>query len=207
MSYVLAALLGYFVGCFQTAYLMGVYLKKMDIRQHGSTNAGASNAAIVFGLKYGLLTAFIDILKTVVAVGIVSYFFPDNLIIQFVAGLSCIVGHMFPFYMDFKGGKGFASYAGLIVAMDVRLGLLMIIVFFLVALILDKVFLSAMFATLFYPAYNLYIGSPPSVILMLMGMFALMTYKHKENIRRFRVGEEKGIRDYIAHRKTIKLDK
>jgi glycerol-3-phosphate acyltransferase PlsY len=204
MIYLIAALVGYLFGCFQTAYLMGVYLKKTDIRKHGSTNAGATNVMLVFGWKYGLVTAFVDIFKTILAIAFIAYFFPDHMLARYIAGLFCIVGHMFPFYIQFKGGKGFASYVGLILANNWRLGVLTILLCILVLVIFDKIALSALFATSFYPVYQLFTRENPIVVTLLFLMFFLVSYKHKANIQRLRAGTEPGLRDYIRLKQTAK---
>ena len=201
MNYILSILIGYLLGCFQTSYIMGRLLKKTDIRDHGTSNAGASNATIVFGWKFGVTTALVDIGKTIIAVALVGLLFNDDIILKYLAGTFCIVGHIFPFYLGFKGGKGFASYIGLILAFDWKTGLIMMGLCLLITILTDYIAISTLFAAVSYPLYNLYTGQHISIITMLLILLLIMTYKHKNNIVKIRNGSEKGLRQVIRKKK------
>ena len=114
----LALLIGYVFGAFQTGYFYGK-LHGIDIREHGSGNAGATNTLRTLGLKAGALTFVGDCLKAVAAILIVTHFFGANFIgdpriLGLYAGLGAVLGHNFPFYLKFKGGKGIACTAGVV---------------------------------------------------------------------------------------------
>ncbi|RDU23157.1 glycerol-3-phosphate 1-O-acyltransferase PlsY [Anaerosacchariphilus polymeriproducens] len=122
MERTLCILIGYVCGLFQTGYFYGK-MKKIDVREHGSGNAGATNTLRTLGLKAGLCTFLGDSLKTVAAVAIVKLLFKNNDVVDIIvlgayAGMGAVLGHNFPFYLNFKGGKGIASTAGLIVSMS-----------------------------------------------------------------------------------------
>ena len=204
MIYLVSALIGYLIGCFQTSYLMGKYLKQTDIRKHGTSNAGASNAAIVFGWRFGIVIALVDIGKTILAVTIISLVFPGEPILKYIAGLSSILGHIFPFYMQFRGGKGFASYAGLVLSMNWRLGLGFIFFCIIITVVTNYVSVAALLSTGIYPLYNIYIKESPAIILLLIIMYFVIIYKHKENIIRLKTGQEKGLRDLLKQKTPIK---
>ncbi|MBV1756969.1 MAG: glycerol-3-phosphate 1-O-acyltransferase PlsY [Dethiosulfatibacter sp.] len=204
MLYLVSALIGYLVGCFQTSYLLGKFLKQTDIRNHGTSNAGASNAAIVFGWRFGLIIALVDIGKTILAVTIISFIFPGESILKYIAGLFCILGHIFPFYMQFRGGKGFASYAGLVLSMNWRLGLGFIFFCIIITVVTNYVSVAALISTGAYPLYNIYIRENPTIILLLIMMYFVIIYKHRENISRLKTGQEKGLRDLLKQKKPIK---
>lgn len=112
LYYVLVVIVCYLMGCIQSAYIIGK-LRKIDIREHGSKNAGASNAFTVMGWKTGVLVGLIDIAKCAIPVAILTLLFPDNNLIHVVGGISVVLGHVFPVFMGFRGGKGTASLVGM----------------------------------------------------------------------------------------------
>ena len=112
MNLILSITLGYLIGSFNTAYVCGK-LHGFDIRERGSHNAGASNAKLCLGWGYFFLVAIVDILKSIIAFYFIKLIFPssDNIeLLSFIAALAAVIGHCFPFYLGFKGGKGFAEY-------------------------------------------------------------------------------------------------
>jgi len=124
MKYLYCILIGYFVGAINPSYIIAK-LRGFDIREKGSKNAGASNALIMFGKVIGVFCALFDIAKAAVAVWICGKLFPGIAYSYAVTGVSCVLGHMFPFYMKFRGGKGLACLGGVVLMTDVRLFLLM----------------------------------------------------------------------------------
>ena len=122
MKYILVILTGYLLGCSSMAwYLAKLY--KADLRGSGTGNLGASNTVVLLGWKAGVLTALHDILKAFLAVLIAGWLFPDLEHGRAAAGVACVLGHIFPFYLTFKGGKGFASFFGMTLALNWRLAL------------------------------------------------------------------------------------
>ena len=124
LSVILCALLGYLLGCINPAYLIA-RARGFDIRSRGSGNAGASNAVITMGKAAGVFSAIIDIFKAWLAVCLATRYFTALSVGGIpvageIAGVACILGHMFPFFMAFRGGKGFACMAGMILYMDWR---------------------------------------------------------------------------------------
>ena len=120
MNLILSITLGYLIGSFNTAYVCGK-LHGFDIRERGSHNAGASNAKLCLGWGYFFLVAIVDILKSIIAFYFIKLIFPssDNIeLLSFIAALAAVIGHCFPFYLGFKGGKGFATYIGLCFLID-----------------------------------------------------------------------------------------
>ena len=118
MERVICLLIGYVFGLFQTGYIVGK-IKHIDIRKQGSGNAGSTNAVRVMGWKAGAMTFAGDVLKCVLAVLLVRYLYRDTdmtLLLGMYAGFGATLGHNFPFYLKFKGGKGIAVLAGLVVS-------------------------------------------------------------------------------------------
>lgn len=122
IRYILVILLSYVLGCSN----MALYLSKLrgvDMRKGGSGNLGASNAMILMGWKAGIIVAVHDIGKAVVAVVLAKHFCPGLPLIGAAAGVACVLGHMFPFYLRFRGGKGLASYLGMTIALNWKFAL------------------------------------------------------------------------------------
>ena len=108
MRYVFAVILGYLLGCSSMAYYIGL-LKKKDIRTAGSGNLGASNATVLFGWGAGIAVAVHDIGKAFLAVILAKWMFPEVEYAGAAAGVACVLGHIFPFCLKFRGGKGLAA--------------------------------------------------------------------------------------------------
>ena len=133
MERLVCVIIGYVCGLLQTGYLYGKW-KHIDIRQHGSGNAGTTNTLRTLGWKAGMITFLGDFLKCVVAVWIVhilySQAYPEELaLLSMYAGMGAVLGHNYPFYLKFKGGKGIAATAGLIFATNPMMMLIAAIVF------------------------------------------------------------------------------
>lgn len=196
-----AVCFGYVFGCFQTAYILGKTVGKLDIRDSGSGNAGASNVTMVLGWKFGILTATVDVLKGMLPVVIVRELYPAAPELAFLAGLAAIVGHMFPFYLRFRGGKGVATLLGLILGYNLRWGLVFIATMIVVPLIFDYVAIGSLtvFAGLPFLTYGLAL---PPVCLVFAGILTVIAFgKHMENLRHMRTGEEVHLRDAMKKRK------
>ena len=138
IRYILVILLSYVLGCSN----MALYLSKLrgvDMRKGGSGNLGASNAMILMGWKAGIIVAVHDIGKAVVAVVLAKHFCPGLPLIGAAAGVACVLGHMFPFYLRFRGGKGLASYLGMTIALNWKFALIVLAVVAIVTLITDYI--------------------------------------------------------------------
>ena len=193
----LSSLVGYLFGCVQTAYFVAKAVAGIDIRQQGSGNAGASNVVTVLGLKYGAITGVMDILKGILPVVIVRALYPATPALAYTAGMAAIIGHIFPFYLKFRGGKGVATLIGMMLAYDLRLGLLFIAVILGVALVVDYIAIGsiAVFTLLPIATFMLKLPLWCQVAALLLALIAYI--KHAENVRRIRDGEEPRVRATI----------
>ncbi len=115
MRYIVSILIGYLLGALSPAALFGK-LKKVDLKKEGSKNLGASNAWITLGKSYFFIIMILDIGKSWLAAQIAWMLFPETAVIGYVASLGAILGHIFPFYLHFKGGKGLAAFGGMVCA-------------------------------------------------------------------------------------------
>ena len=189
MEYVLCAVIGYLLGGINPSFLFAK-AKGFDIRQKGSGNAGASNAAITMGKKWGVISALLDILKAFLAYKLAEVLFAEKTMIGLVAGLSCILGHIFPVYMKFRGGKGLACLGGTILAYDWRVFLALLgleIVIILVTKYICVVSISAPF--LFSVSYGFLEKSWLGALLILVPA-TVMLFKHIPNLQRIKAGKE-----------------
>ena len=148
MLRILLLIIGYFIGNIETGYIFGK-IHKMDIRNYGSGNAGATNTLRVLGAKAGLVVFLGDFCKSLIPCLVVRFIFRDNISLSYIymlyIGLGVVLGHNFPFYLGFKGGKGVASTAGIIMALDIRIAVVCLIVFIITVAITRYVSLGSIF--------------------------------------------------------------
>ena len=194
MGYLFAVLGGYLLGCSNMAF----YLEKMtktSIRGGGSGNLGASNTVIRLGWLAGLLVGIHDIGKALLVVYLARWLLPQWEYAAVAAGIACVLGHIFPFYLKFKGGKGFASYVGVIFALDWRIALAIIAMIFVVTLITDYIVAANMMTTISAPiSLGLHQGKWMLALILCIGS-AVILYRHRENlVRIFVTGDEIGLR-------------
>ena len=202
MERVICLLNGYVFGLFQTGYIVAK-IKHIDIRKQGSGNAGSTNAVRVMGWKAGAMTFAGDVLKCVLAVLLVRYLYRDTdmtLLLGMYAGFGATLGHNFPFYLKFKGGKGIAVLAGLVVStgfllVPVPLAAFLIAVIFTRYVSLGSLLAATMFfleIVLFGVQGNLDLGAKylPELYLLAGVIMALAWIRHRENIKRLLAGEE-----------------
>lgn len=202
LSYLVIIIIGYLFGCIQSAYIYGRAVKKVDIRTLGQKNAGATNAAQSLGISIGVIVVILDILKAVAAAALVKYLFPqlmetDGMLPIYVSGASVVLGHNYPFFMNFKGGKGTASTVGMLFSINMMLGALSMLVILVLTIVTDYIvfgtlglLLLLIGATIFYD-----FGLPSLVIAILLSLQSI--YKHLPNFKRILRKEEKGLRATI----------
>lgn len=194
MYRVIVLCIGYLLGGIQTAVLYG-RVKGIDIRQHGSGNAGATNTLRVLGKKAGFIVFVGDVLKAALAVLIAKLIFQEHSYLAgLYAGIGAILGHSYPLFFKFKGGKGIAVSVGAIYFIDLRIGLIASIIFILCASLTKIVSISSMLLTWFIPIGIVLFERGETYFLEALGLGcvigALTTYRHKENIKRLLNGTE-----------------
>lgn len=177
LLYALIVFLSYLLGCSNMALYVSK-LKGVDMRSGGSKNLGASNAMVLMGWRYGVLVALHDMGKAALAVALARHFAGELPGITAAAGVACVLGHIFPFYLRFKGGKGFASYLGMTLALNWKFALIVLLMVALVTLISDYIVLGTVTTVLVVPAYMAFTGS-----LLLSAILSLATaailFKHR----------------------------
>ena len=192
MELILIISCSYLMGSIPFGYLLTKIFLKKDIRDIGSGNIGATNALRTGNKLIGYSTLTLDVLKAVLPVIFIKFNYPEYI---YVSSLSVFIGHVFPLWLKFKGGKGVATYVGILFCINVLLGLLFISTWLLLYFIFKYSSLSSLVATLSIPAYILFFLSGQNIIFFLI-IFVLIFYTHKENVKRLINKEESKTKIY-----------
>lgn len=193
MKFILIGIISYLIGSFSSAYHLGKALKKIDIRAHGSGNSGATNAIRVMGAKIGVVTFLLDFFKGILAVLIGFYLGEYNG--GLVGGICAVLGHDFPIFIGFKGGKGVATSLGALAILHFPTALTSVIIGIIVAFITRYVSLGSIVFFTFNPIISIILNNPNNQYLTLTCFFLglLGIYRHKSNIKRLIRGNENKI--------------
>ena len=203
VSYALIVLLAYLLGTSNLAYFIA-RRRGINILQTGTNNPGASNAMMLLGWKMGVLVGLHDIGKAFLAAFLAGLLFPELPLSREVAGAACVLGHMFPFYLRFRGGKGFASTLGMIAALNWRFVLLLGVAIIVVVLITDYIVAGTVLTVVSYPVYCLATHQLIAAAI-LAGIALIILMKHRVNFVRIWKGTEVGLRR--AHRGELRVDR
>lgn len=189
MEYIHCAVMGYLIGTINPSYIIAK-IKGFDIRKKGSGNAGASNALILFGKIMGVICALLDIAKAYLAILLMTSIYSDSKYALAITAVGCVVGHIFPFYMGFKGGKGLACLGGMILFFDWRVFLIMLTLAVILALVTDYICFVPLAASAAFPF--VYGGMAKNIggAAILLIITAVIAIKHIENLRRIANGTE-----------------
>ena len=193
--YIIAILIGYLLGCSNLAWFIAK-AKGVDLSSKGSGNPGTSNAVIVMGWKTGVLVGAHDIGKSILAVLLMRVLFPQTDYIGEVAGVSAVLGHIFPFYLKFKGGKGFASFIGMAIALDIRFAVVIVVVIFLVTIIFDYLVIGTTVTVFSLPVYLVFTVGWVAALIVCVAT-AVIVYKHRMNYVRIWNRTEIGLRSTL----------
>ena len=185
MEYFFIALSSYLLGSIPFGFLLTKIFLKKDIRDIGSGNIGATNALRTGNKPLGYATLVLDIAKAVLPVLYVKFNYPDYV---FIASLSAFLGHVFPVWLKFKGGKGVATYVGILFSINLILGLIFIISWGVTFLVSKYSSLSSLIASLVVALYLIFFDNYDSIFFIIM--FVLIFYTHRENVKRLKNREE-----------------
>lgn len=200
--YILGAVIAYLVGSINTAFIVAT-LKKKNLRSGGSGNLGASNTAILLGFKWGLFVGIVDILKGFVLVIISKYVLSDYSYLPYIVTSAVIIGHIFPFYLKFKGGKGFASLVGCIFGFDWRVGLVAAVLIIAITVISDYIVLATLTTIILYPiTVGIMTHSIINPLILSVSLICIFI-KHLPNFKRIIKKEEIGFRSSFDKKHKI----
>ena len=203
-------LVSYLIGSIPNAYIIGKISKNIDLRRHGSGNLGSTNAFRILGVKLGIIVQILDVAKGLIVVLLVSPLFFNNLpfanhtpftditLIKIIAGISAVIGHTFPVFMKFKGGKGINTALGMLVSLAPIEVTISVAVFILILLASGYVSLGSIIASFIFPTtmfireniFNVEIYSYKTLIVTAIITAAFMIYNHRSNIKRLLQGNE-----------------
>ena len=198
VSIIVLAIIAYLLGSIPSSVWVGKAYFGVDVREYGSGNAGATNTFRVLGTQVGIIVLFLDIVKGITAASLVHYLSfvihgTDQFInLQLLFGLLAVVGHIFPIFEDFKGGKGIATLFGMLIGIHYVLALAVLALFLVVLLLTKYVSLSSILAAVAFPIFTIFVFKRDEPLLIAFGIAAavMVVLTHKKNITRLLHGEE-----------------
>lgn len=193
MEYLIAFILAYLIGNINPAKIIARKVGNIDITKVNSMNPGTSNIALTFGMRYAILVGILDISKGLVPVLIARLYNPTNDVLWMSAGLGAILGHVYPIFMKFKGGKGTATFGGVVMAMTPLVTLFMVFAFIFVLFTTKYIALATAFIMISYPIIFYLYGYEWITIGLLSAFSLLSLYKHIPNFLSILRHEELGI--------------
>ena len=191
MEIIVISIMSYLMGSIPFGFILTKFFLKKDIRDIGSGNIGATNALRTGNKSLGYGTLFLDVIKAVIPVIYVKLNYPDYI---FIASLCVFLGHVFPIWLKFKGGKGVATYVGILFSINLTIGFVFIGVWFFTFLISKYSSLSSLFGSLSVPIYLFFFTSQNLIFFLIM--FILIIYTHRENVKRLKNKEESKTKIY-----------
>jgi len=191
MEIIVISILSYLMGSIPFGFILTKIFLQKDIRDIGSGNIGATNALRAGNKSLGYGTLFLDVTKAVIPVIYIKLNYPDYI---FIASLCVFLGHVFPIWLKFKGGKGVATYVGILFSINLTIGFVFIGVWFFTFLISKYSSLSSLFGSLSVPIYLFFFTSQNLVFFLIM--FILIFYTHRENVKRLKNKEENKTKIY-----------
>ena len=176
----------YLMGSIPFGFILTKIFLNKDIREIGSGNIGATNALRAGNKVVGFATLFFDILKAVIPVIYIKLNFPE---LVYIASLSAFLGHVFPIWLKFKGGKGVATYLGILFALNINFGFIFVFTWLVIFILFRYSSLSSLIATASIPVYLVILTKFDQSIFFII-MFVLIFFTHRENIKRLKNKEE-----------------
>ena len=185
MDYLITIIFSYLLGSIPFGLILTKLFLKKDIRDIGSGNIGATNAMRSGNKLVGFLTLILDIFKAVLPVIYIKFNYPDLI---YICSLSVFLGHVFPIWLKFKGGKGVATYVGILFSINIFFGLVFCICWLLIFFLSKYSSLSSLIASFSIPIYLFIINYEQLIFFVIL--FVLIFYTHRENIKRLKNKEE-----------------
>ena len=192
MEYLIVGITSYLMGSIPFGFILTKIFLKKDIREIGSGNIGATNTLRAGNKLVGYSTLILDIVKAIIPVIYVKMNYPELI---YIASLCAFLGHVFPIWLKFNGGKGVATYVGILFSINILLGLIFVISWGVIFLISRYSSLSSIIGSLAVPLY-LFITTEKSSVIFFITMFVLIFFTHRENIIRLKNREESKTKIY-----------
>ena len=192
MEFLIIGIISYLMGSIPFGFILTKIFLKKDIREIGSGNIGATNALRTGNKLIGYSTLLLDIIKAILPVLYVKINHPELI---YIASLCAFLGHVFPVWLKFKGGKGVATYVGILFTINILLGFVFCLSWFLIFLVSKYSSLSSLIGSLTIPVY-IFFNDQMSNVFFFGIMFVLIFYTHRENIKRLKNKEESKTKIY-----------
>ena len=186
MEFLTIGIVSYLMGSIPFGFILTKFFLKKDIREIGSGNIGATNALRTGNKLLGYSTLLLDVLKAVIPILYVKINFPELI---YISALCAFLGHVFPIWLKFKGGKGVATYVGILFSLNIILGMVFGICWLIIFFITKYSSLASLIGSLSIPLYILIIDRTENVLFFSI-MFILIFFTHRENIKRLKNKEE-----------------
>lgn len=196
IAYIISILIAYFLGSIAFSVIFGKKFAGFDVRDKGSGNAGSTNVLRTVGKKAAALTLICDILKGVIAILIAIliakiFKIEDYRVLMYLAGLFAILGHTFPIFFEFRGGKGVATSLGVLLTLNWKIGLICLIFALIIIAFTRIVSIGSILAAVLYPILAIFMGGTNIICLLISILIALLViFNHRENIKKLREGTE-----------------
>ena len=201
-TYIIVAIIAYLIGSINFSVILSKKMAGFDVREKGSGNAGTTNMLRTVGKKGAAITLVLDVLKGVIAIflakliGIIWKDLDGALLVQ-LAGILVVVGHTFPIFFKFKGGKGVATSLGVLLTLNWQIGLICLVFALVLIVLTQMVSLGSIAAAILYPVLTIFIGQnyivPGSYIISSIVLAVIVVFNHRENVKRLLSGTENKI--------------
>lgn len=196
MRYIATIVVGYLLGSINPAALVS-RIKNKDIRESGTGNLGATNTLLNFGKAHAAFVMLFDMMKAVAAFHIAKYLLPTSSVSGLIGGGAAVLGHVFPFYLKFKGGKGLAAFAGLVLAYDPTIFMILLVISTSLMLIFNYSVAMPMSATVLFPIMAGLRDGSLLVFFVASLVCVFVAFKHRENLVKAVNGTDIKVREYI----------
>lgn len=199
LFYAITAAAAYLIGCTNPAWAISK-LKGVDMRSGGSGNLGTCNSVVMLGFRWGVVVCLYDMGKAALAVALARLIFPELRFATEIAGAACVLGHIFPFYLKFRGGKGFASYLGMTLALDWKFALALLLAVVVITVVTDYIVFATLTTVVTVPVYAGIFRFGLLAVIPLVIASLVIIWKHRENFVRLRNGTEIRLRAVFGGR-------
>lgn len=197
MKILISLFTGYLFGCISPAAILS-RRKHVNLKREGTKNLGATNTALVLGCRAGVIVLLVDIMKSILSAKLVKIIFPETLYIGMVASIGCILGHCYPVFMDFHGGKGLAAFAGMVLEYRLWFAFPIVIPGLVLIVILNTGVAAPMWGCILFPILVAFSQGSTKEICLAFFSSCIIVWTHRDNLRRaFARKENITVRDYL----------
>lgn len=198
MNMIVILLIGYLIGCISPAALLAK-IKNVDLKQEGTKNLGATNTALVLGRGSGLFVMLVDILKSILSAKLSQMLFPQISCAGMVACIGCILGHCFPVFLHFRGGKGLAAFGGMVLAYNPWFFVMILIPGVVLMVILNTGVAVPMLACVMFPILVAMYGNGIAETIMALIASVMILWTHRDNLKKAMMRDDVvSVRDFFG---------